>query len=104
MSLAQDISSMETEIEQLRRENDIQRQHIGIMEFENEQLRRSIDKALAERDIFLRRGEAMRALLDTTGAMLVNSIKKFHDSERELVADRKEEQRQLEKTSDRTIQ
>jgi hypothetical protein len=101
MSLAQDISAMETEIEQLRRENDIQRQHVGILEFENEQLRRSIDKALAERDVYMRRGEAIRSLLDSTGAMLVNSIKKFHDSERELEINRREEPRQLEGASDR---
>lgn len=99
MSLAHDISAMETEIEQLRTENNVQRQHIGVLEFENEQLRKSNDRVRAERDVFLRRSEAIKALLDSTGAMLVNSMRKFHESEREIEG-MQTEQRQLEKTSD----
>lgn len=96
MSLAHDISAMETEVETLRAENSVQRQHIGVLEFENEQLRRSNDKIMAERDVFLRRSEAIKGLLDQTGAMLVNSMRKFHESERELQEQRGEGKPRLE--------
>lgn len=84
MSLAHEISAMETEIETLRAENNVQRQHIGVLEFENEQLRRANARIMGERDVFLRRSESIKGLLDQTGAMLVNSMRKFHESEREL--------------------
>jgi FtsZ-binding cell division protein ZapB len=98
MSLAHEISALETEIEQLRTENGVQRQHIGVLEFENEQLRRANDRINAERDVYLRRSEAIRALLNSTGSMLVNSLRQFHDSEREIDS---KPTPQLENTSDR---
>lgn len=98
MTLAHEISALETEIEHLRTENSVQRKHIDMLEWENEQLKRANEKALAERDNYLRRSEAIRALLDSTGAMLVNSIKKFHESEHELQS---VDPLRLEKTNDR---
>ena len=96
MSLAQDISAIETEVETLRAENNVQRQHIGVLEFENEQLRRANDRVMAERDIFLRRSEAIKGLLDQTGAMLVSSMRKFHESERDLQEQRGDAKPRLE--------
>ncbi len=81
-SLANEVSAMESEIEGLRSENQVQRQHIGVLEFENEQLRKALAKVQAERDMHLRRAEGIKVLLDQTGASLVSGIQKFHDNER----------------------
>lgn len=87
MNLANEVSSMETELVSLRSEIDILRKHQGLAEFENEQLRRALAKCQSERDNYMRRAEAIKSLLDQTGASLVNSIRKYHESERELQED-----------------
>jgi regulator of replication initiation timing len=84
MSLATEISILETDLEQLKQENSVQRQHIEVMEFENDMLRKTLARAQYERDVYMRRAEAIKGLLDQTGALIVNSINKFHDSEMEL--------------------
>lgn len=84
MNLANEVSSMETELASLRAENDILRKHQDLADFENEQLRRALAKCQGERDNYMRRAEAIKTLLDQTGASLVNSIRKYHESEREM--------------------
>jgi len=86
MNLANEISSMESELQSLRSENDILKHNKAIIEFENESLRRALAKTQADRDNFMRRAEAIKSLLDQTGASLVSGIKKYHESERELQA------------------
>ena len=84
MNLANEISSLESEVQSLRSENDILKHNKAIIEFENESLRRALAKTQSDRDNFMRRAEAIKSLLDTTGASLVTGINKFHESEREL--------------------
>lgn len=84
MNLANEISSMESELESLRSENHVLKNNKAIIEFENESLRRALAKTQADRDNFMRRAEAIKSLLDQTGASLVSGINKYHESEREL--------------------
>lgn len=85
MTLANEVSTMETELISLRSEIDILRKHQGVLEFENESLHSQLAKMSAERDHYLRRTESIKTLLDQTGSSLVSGIKSFHDSERSLM-------------------
>ena len=84
MNLINEISSMETELQSLRSENEVLKHNKAIIEFENESLRRALAKAHADRDNFMRRAEAIKSLLDQTGANLVSGMNRYHESEREL--------------------
>lgn len=84
MNLAQEVSSMETRMISLESETEMLRQHSAVLESENESQRQVIARLQAERDSAMRRAEAIKVLLDQTGASLVSGIQKFHASEREL--------------------
>ena len=84
MNLANEISSLESENQSLRSENEVLKQNKTIIEFENESLRRALAKAQADRDILIRRSEAIKSLLDQTGANLVHGMNKYLEGEREL--------------------
>ena len=86
MNLANEISSLESELQSLRSENEVLKHNKAIIEFENESLRRALAKTQGDRDNFMRRTEAIKSLLDQTGASLVSGINKYHESERELQA------------------
>lgn len=85
ISVANEVSSMETELISLRSEIDILKKHQGVIEFENDQLRKSLAKSQTERDNYMRRAEAIKTLLDQTGSSLVHGIEEYHRSERKLV-------------------
>lgn len=84
MSTALDVAEMESEIAQLRSENAVQKQHIAVLEFENDSLKAEIDRLRTERDHYMRRSDAIKVLLDQTGASLVAGIQKYNSSEREI--------------------
>jgi regulator of replication initiation timing len=84
MNLAQEVSSMETEMISLKSETEVLRQHSGVLESENEGLRRSNAKLQAERDTAMRRAEAIKVLLDQCGSSLIHGIQQFHASERNV--------------------
>src|SRR4051812_14648005 len=84
MNLANEISALETELQSLRSENDILKQHKAVTEFENESLRRALAKANADRDALMRRADAIKGLLDQTGAALMHGLKKIHDTEAQI--------------------
>ena len=84
MNLANEISSLESQIESLRAENDALKNNLAVLEFEADSLRRQIAKANVERDNLMRRGEAIKALLDQLGASLVLGLQKFHGREHEI--------------------
>lgn len=84
MNLTNEISSLESEVQSLRSENEVYKHNKAIIEFENENLRRALAKSQAERDNLLRRAEAIKSLLDQTGANLVSGMNRYHESEREL--------------------
>jgi hypothetical protein len=83
-SIANEVSSLESELQSLRADNDVLKHNKAIIEFENESLRRAIAKAQAERDNYMRRSEAIKSLLDQTGASLVAGMNRYHESEREM--------------------
>jgi hypothetical protein len=84
MNLANEISSLESQVQSLHSETDVLRTNKAVLEFENDSVRRALAKAQQDRDHFMRRAEAIKSLLDQTGASLVAGINKYHDSEREL--------------------
>lgn len=84
MNLAQEVSSMETELISLRTEIEMRRQREAVLENENESQRRAIARLQSERDNAIRRADSIKVLLDQCGASLVSGIQKFHATEREL--------------------
>lgn len=84
MNLANEISTMQTEIESLRADNEALKHSKAILDFEVESLRRQLAKSNVDRDNLLRRSEAIKCLLDQTGASLMHGLQKFHDTERAL--------------------
>jgi chromosome segregation ATPase len=84
MNLANEISSLETELQSLRTENEVLKSNKAITEFENESLRRQVAKVNAERDNLMRRAEAIKSLLDQIGGSLMLGLRKFHDNERDI--------------------
>lgn len=87
-SLANEVSAMESEIEGLRSENVVQRQHIAVLEFENDSHRKTIDRLQSERDEAMSRCDSIKVLLDQTGAALVSGIQKFNGERREAQENR----------------
>ncbi|MGY8665709.1 hypothetical protein Q3C01_25575 [Bradyrhizobium sp. UFLA05-109] len=86
MNLANEISSLETELQSLRAENEVLKSNKAIIEFENDSLRRQVTKVNAERDNLMRRSEAIKSLLDQIGGSLMLGLRKFHDNERDVAA------------------
>ncbi|MHC2399154.1 chromosome segregation ATPase [Bradyrhizobium barranii subsp. barranii] len=88
MNLANEISALESELQSLRTENEVLKSNKAIIEFENESLHRQVSKVNAERDNLMRRGEAIKSLLDQIGGSLMLGLRKFHDNERDIEAAR----------------
>jgi hypothetical protein len=84
MNLANEISSLETELQSLRTENEVLKSNKAIIEFENESLRRQNARVNAERDNLMRRAEAIKSLLDQIGGSLMLGLRKFHENERDI--------------------
>lgn len=84
MNLASEVSAMESELDSLRSEVRIRGEREIALETEVTQLRASLSKTQAERDNYMRRAESIKSILDQTGSGLVNAMRVFHSSEREL--------------------
>lgn len=84
MNLANEVSSLETQLANALAELELRKKTQDVLEFENDQLRRANSRLQGERDNYMRRSEQIKSILDQTGASLVHSIQKYHDSEREL--------------------
>lgn len=80
MNLANEVSTLETELESLRSENHVLKQERGLLEFETDQLRKALTKSNAERDHHMVKKGELKALLDSAGALLVNGVRKYHDA------------------------
>jgi chromosome segregation ATPase len=95
MSLASDVTKLETELQSVRAESEALGKKQAVLEFENAQLRQALAKANTDRDALIRRSEAIKSLLDQCGATLMHGLKQYADSERE-VAQRQEAADQLD--------
>lgn len=84
MNLASEVSSVLSELDSLKAENNILREREVALETENDQLRRLTTKINAERDTYLRQAEAMKSILTQAGTGLVNAMNAFRAGEREL--------------------
>lgn len=84
MNLANEVSSLVSELESLRCTNETLKNSNSILEFENTQLHKALDKALSERDHHMTKKAELKTLLDQTGAQLVSGIQKFHEPNPEL--------------------
>lgn len=80
MNLANEVSTLETELESLRSENHVLKQERGLLEFETDQLRKALAKSNSERDHHMVKKGELKALLDSAGALLVNGVRKYHDA------------------------
>lgn len=83
MNLANEISTLQSELESFKATTETLRHTNAILEFENTQLRGALDKANSARDHYMMRQASLKTLLDQTGASLVAGIQRFHDDARE---------------------
>src|SRR5262245_58806128 len=79
MNIANEVSSMQSELESLRAENHILKRSNEMLEFETDQLRKALAKAQSERDHHMLKKSELKALLDGAGSFLVSGIKKYHE-------------------------
>jgi regulator of replication initiation timing len=79
MNLANEVSTMQSELESLRAENHVLKQTHNLLDFENDQLRKALAKSNAERDHHMVKKGELKALLDSAGSLLVSGVRKYHD-------------------------
>ncbi|MCA1524338.1 hypothetical protein [Bradyrhizobium yuanmingense] len=89
MTLASEITKLETELQSSRVEAEALGKRNAVLEFENDGLKQQLAKANADRDALIRRSEAIKSLLDQCGATLVHGLKQYAAAEREI--ERREE-------------
>lgn len=82
MNLANEISTLMSELESLRSGTETLKHTAAILEFENQQLRGALEKVKAERDHHMTKKAELKTLLDQCGASLVSGIAKFHEQNR----------------------
>ena len=79
MNLANEVSTMETELYSLKNENQLLKQTVDILNFEADTLRKALSKAQEERDYHMNKKGELKALLDSAGSLLVTAMRKYHD-------------------------
>ncbi len=84
MTLAAEITKLETDLLSMRAELDALSKKNAVLEFENDALKTQLAKANADRDALLRRSEAIKSLLDQCGATLMHGLKQYASSERHV--------------------
>lgn len=82
MNLANEISTLQSELESFKAITETLKHTNAILEFENTQLRGALEKVQAERDRYMTRQASLKTLLDQTGASLVAGIQRFHEGNR----------------------
>lgn len=82
MNLANEISTLMSEVESLRASAETFKHSNAILEFENSQLRGALEKVQSERDHHMVKKAELKTLLDQCGASLVSGIAKFHEQNR----------------------
>lgn len=88
MTLASEITNLETELQSSRVEAEALGKRNAVLEFENDSLKQQLAKANADRDALIRPSEAIKSLLDQCGATLMHGLKQYA-AEREV--ERREE-------------
>lgn len=83
MNLANEVSTLQSELESLRSEAKIARERVIVLEFENDQLKRRLASTEAQRDSHLSGKVRLKTLLDQAGQHLVSGIQRYHDETRE---------------------
>lgn len=79
MNIANEVSSMQSELESLRADNHVLKRQNEMLEFEKDQLTKALTKAQAERDHHMVKKGELKALLDGAGNFLVSGLRKYHD-------------------------
>ncbi len=83
MNLANEISTLQSELESLRSEAKIARERVIVLEFENDQLKRRLVATEVERNSHLSGKVRLKTLLDQAGQHLVSGIKRYNDETRD---------------------
>jgi hypothetical protein len=79
LNLANEVSTMETELVSLRNENNVLKRQLDMSEFELDQAKKALNKASGERDHHMNKRGELKALLDAAGTLLVHGVRKYHD-------------------------
>jgi hypothetical protein len=85
MNLANELASLESELESLRAENKILRDARITMEVENEQLKLQLKRSENARDAHMQGKVRLKTLLDQTGASLVAAIQRYNEETKETL-------------------
>jgi hypothetical protein len=80
LNLANEVSTMETELISLRQENNVLKRQLDMSEFELDQAKKALAKAAFERDHHMNKRGELKALLDAAGTLLVHGVRKYHDT------------------------
>jgi predicted RNase H-like nuclease (RuvC/YqgF family) len=81
MNIANEVSSIVSEVESLRAENHVLKRANEMLEFEKDQLTKALGQARTERDHHMIKKGELKALLDGAGNFLVSGIRKYHDEQ-----------------------
>ena len=82
MSISNEVSSLESQLESLAAENKVLNNARIINEFEISSLRKLNEKLQAERDAALDSAAQMKVILDQAGAAIVSGMSRFHAAKR----------------------
>lgn len=82
MSVSNEVSSLESQLESLQSENRLLNNARIINEFELSELRRANARLQSERDAALDSASQMKVILDQAGAAIVQGMNKFHATKR----------------------
>lgn len=83
MNLANEVSTLQSELESLRSEAKIARERVIVLEFENDQLKRRLASTEAQRDSHLSGKVRLKTLLDQAGQHLITGVQRYHEETRE---------------------
>lgn len=82
MSVANEVSSLESQLESLQSENRLLNNSRILNEFELSELRRNNAKLQSERDAALDSASQMKVILDQAGAAIVHGMNRFGAAKR----------------------
>jgi regulator of replication initiation timing len=80
MNLANEVSTMQSELESLRAENRVLKRQNEMLEFEKDQLTKALDKVSVERDGHMVAEGQLKALIDSAGNALISGLHRYHEA------------------------
>lgn len=80
MNIANEVSSMQSELESLRSDNRVLKRQNEMLEFEKDQLTKALAKATTERDEHMVAEGRLKELIDNAGNALISGLRRYHEA------------------------